>query len=108
MLLLPLTQGATPMPSWHAYAAETELRAGLEIIFTGGTEVVRLMTGDQVVIEMSEASRISGVVVDRTGEQLALGFADGRMLRLHMVSDLGLADFKLSDGFSRQSWAVDG
>ena len=47
------------------------------------------------------------MIVDRTGEALVLGFADGRILRLHMVSDANLAAFKLSDGFSRQSWAVD-
>ena len=66
------------------------------------------MTGDQIVIESSGTTRVSGVIIDRTGEALVLGFADGRTLRLHMVSDAGLADFKLSDGFSRQSWAIDG
>ena len=95
------------MQSWHAYTTDSELRPGIEIIVTGGTEPVRLMTGDQVVIESSATSRVSGVIVDRTGEALVLGFAEGRILRLHMVSDANLAAFKLSDGFSRQSWAVD-
>jgi len=95
------------MQSWHAYTPDAELRPGLEIIVTGGTEPVRLMTGDQMVIESSATRRVSGVIIDRTAEALVLGFADGRILRLHMVSDANLAEFKLSDGFSRQSWAID-
>ena len=97
----------TQMQSWHAYTTDAELRPGLEIIVTGGTEPVRLMTGDQMVIESSATRRVSGVIIDRTAEALVLGFADGRILRLHMVSDANLAEFKLSDGFSRQSWAID-
>ena len=48
------------MQSWHAYTTDSELRPGLEIIVTGGTEPVRLMTGDQVVIESSATSRVLG------------------------------------------------
>ncbi len=94
------------MPSWHGYARTQELVAGTQVLFTGGREAVRLITGDRVVIETSESNRLSAVIIDRTGEVLVLGLSDGRMLTLHTVSDDGFADFKLSDGFSRESWVV--
>lgn len=94
------------MPSWHAYLAEPTMRPGLEILITGGTEDVRLVAGDQVTIQASDSSGQMGVVIERTGEQLLLGFPDGKTVRLAMASDEGLAEFHLSEGFSRQSWVI--
>jgi hypothetical protein len=94
------------MPSWHAYLAGPQLRPGLELLITGGTEVVRLLTGDQITIQAADSSRLMGVVIERSGEQLLLGFPDGRIVRLEMSSDDGFAEFKLSEGFSRQSWVI--
>jgi hypothetical protein len=94
------------MPSWHAYLAEPTMRPGLEILITGGTEVVRLVTGDQVTIQASDSSRQMAVVIERTGEQLMLGFPDGKVVRLAMASDEGFSGFHLSEGFSRQSWVI--
>ena len=62
--------------------------------------------GDQVTIQASDSSRLMGVVIERSGEQLLLGFPDGTIVRLEMSSDDGFAEFKLSEGFSRQSWVI--
>lgn len=95
------------MPNWHAYAAAPKLLSGTEVLITGGSQVVRVMTGDQIIIELPDTNRLLAVVVDRSAERMLVGFADGQTTRLHMVSDDGFRDFQLSEGFSRQSWAVD-
>lgn len=94
------------MPSWHGYSAAPNLQPGTEILLTGGSVVVRVLTGDRITIEMPDSNRLAAVVVDRTGEELMIALHDGKIVKLHMVSDDGFADFRLSEGFSRQSWAV--
>jgi hypothetical protein len=70
---------------------------------------VRIITGDQLTIEtMPDGDRLQAVVVDRTGEGLAIAMASGSIVRLHMTTYDGFSGFQLSDGFSRQAWAVDG
>jgi hypothetical protein len=95
------------MPSWHAYAGQPTLAPGTEILITGGHMAVRVLTADQMTIEMPGDRRLMAVVVDRTGERLTLALGDGEIVRLHLASDAGFAQFQLSEGFSRQSWTVD-
>lgn len=95
------------MPSWHGYADRPALAPGTEILITGGHMAVRLLTADQVTIEMPDDRRLMAVVIDRTGEHLTLAIGEGEIVRLHIASGAGFAQFQLSDGFSRESWAVD-
>ncbi len=94
------------MPSWHAYADHPELRSGTQLLVTGGTMAVRLLTGDTIVVELPDTNRLTAIVIDRTGEHLTLAIHGGGACGLHAV-DESSAGLKLSDGFSRQSWAVD-
>jgi hypothetical protein len=95
------------MPSWHAYADQPALAPGAQILITGGHMAVRILTADRLTIEMPDEGRLMAVVIDRTGEQLTLALGDSEIVRLHVASGDGFAQFQLSEGFSRQSWAVD-
>ncbi len=95
------------MPSWHAYTEQPTLAPNTEVLITGGHLPVRVMTADQLTIEMPGDRRLMAVVVDRTGERLTLALGDGTLLSLHMAPDSGFAHFQLSEGFSRQSWMVE-
>lgn len=96
------------MPSWHAYADLPDLPPGTEILITGGHNMaVCMLTADQLTREMSGERRLSAVVIDRTGEQLTLALGDGEIVRLHVASAAGFAQFRLSERFSRESWVVE-
>jgi len=95
------------MSMWHAYANRPVLEAGTEILVTGGHEPVRLQTADRITIETPDNNRLTAVVVDRTDDHLLLAVGDAPLLHLNASGDgSDFDDFKLSNGFSRQSWRV--
>ena len=95
------------MSTWHAYANRPLLQPGTEVLITGGHDQVRLRTADQITIEMPDHSRVTAVVVDRSDEQLLVAIGDGPLVSLRVSGDAGaFNDFKLSNGFSREGWAV--
>ena len=95
------------MPTWHAYADRSPLTAGTGVLVTGGHNRVRLRTGDLMSIETPDRNRISGIIVDRTQGRLLLAIEGSLQIRLNSGGDsVFLLNFKLSDGFSRESWTV--
>jgi hypothetical protein len=95
------------MPTWHAYADRSPLTSGTGLLVTGGRDAVRLRTGDLISIETPDRNRLSGVIVDRTQGRLLLAIGGILQIRLRSGGDSAfLLDFKLSDGFSRESWTV--
>ena len=95
------------MPTWHAYADRDALISGTEILVTGGHGAVRLRTGDLLSIETPDRNRLSGVIVDRTQGRVLLAIGGSLQIRLRSGGDSEfLLSFRLSDGFSRESWTV--
>ncbi len=95
------------MSTWHAYADGAALVSGTGVLVTGGHEVVRLQTGDKVSIETPDSNRLSAVIVDRSEGRLLLAVGGGPLIRLRASGESEfLSEFKLSDGFSRESWTV--
>jgi hypothetical protein len=92
---------------WHAYANRATLDSGTELLVTGGRDPVRVQTGDQITIDMPDNNRVTTVVVDRTQQRLLIASSNGPLVRLNASTDASaFADFKLSDGFSREGWCV--
>ena len=99
--------GRLTVPTWHAYAGRSALTSGTGLLVTGGHDAVRLRTGDMMSIEMPDRNRVSGIIVDRTQGRLLLAIQGSLQVRLRSGGDSEfLLDFKLSDGFSRESWTV--
>jgi hypothetical protein len=95
------------MSMWHAYADRAMLERGAKLLVTGGHEPVRLQTADQITIETPDHNRLTAVVVDRSHARLLVAVGDGPLIRFGSSDDVtDFKDFKLSDGFSRESWAV--
>jgi hypothetical protein len=95
------------MPTWQAYADRNPLTSGTGVLVTGGHSAVRLQTGDLMSIETPDRNRVSGIIVDRTQGRLLLAIEGSLQVRLRSGGDSAfLLDFKLSDGFSRESWTV--
>lgn len=93
---------------WHSYASRRTLGLGSIILVTGGEEAVVLNVGDTLLVELPDARQQSVTVL--ISERNRLVIEDDASARIELVpvdddaSQLG--DFKLSDGFSRQTWRV--
>lgn len=95
------------MATWHAYADRAALVSGTGVLVTGGHQTVRLQSGDKLSIETPDGNRLSAVIVDRTDGRLLLAVGDGPLIRLRASNEGDFfSGFKLSDGFSRESWMV--
>lgn len=93
--------------TYHAYANRPALAFGTVVLITGGSERVVLQSADELSIETPEYHRFSAVVVLRTRRTLRLRLQDGTGLWLEPAGDGNWsAEFRISDGFSRQPWVV--
>jgi hypothetical protein len=97
---------ATPKV-WHAYASAVSLTAGTGMLVTGGSDAVDLLAGEAIGIELPDGEQITAEVTSCAGGLLILAVRGGTAIELHRVqTHPDFAEFKLSDGFSRQIWTV--
>lgn len=92
---------------WHAYASREQLHCGTDLLVTGGALSVQLHVGARLSIELPNGQRIQAVVILHEEHRMVLAIMDSDHVELRRTcGDWAFADFKLSDGFSREIWTV--
>jgi hypothetical protein len=95
------------MSMWHADTNAPALNQGARVLVLSSHRVVRVLTADQLSIQTPSGDRVSAVVLDRTGAQMRLSFAEGDPISLSMISDESLERRQVGEEFSRQVWIVN-
>lgn len=95
------------MSLWHADMNGPTLTPGANLKIFSPHRVVRVVTADQMSIEMPGGNRLSAQVLDRTGSDLTLALPDGKAVKLSMLSDDSVGEPEPGHEFSQQSWIVN-
>ena len=93
--------------TWNASANRLHLQSGTEVFVLSAHERVRIRTADILSIDMPDRTRLSAVVIDRTGGSLVLAVNGSTIVRLKL-SEVNDADptAGLSQEFPKQGWTV--
>lgn len=92
------------MTQWHTELNDGDLTAGAALTVSSPHHVVRVVTGDTLMIEAPDGQRLSALVLDRTGSAISLVLPNGqhKALRLHL--DEALHGPRAGSVFSHQVW----
>jgi hypothetical protein len=94
---------------WHTYANAAELLAGSRLLVTGGDQAVDLSAADMLAIEFPDGRQRTADVLFCESGRLVIQFElDTRVELVRVEDETGsFAQFRLSEGFSRQTWLVE-
>jgi hypothetical protein len=95
------------MTQWHADLDGPALVRGAMLTVLSDHHVVRVETADTLSIEIPSGTRVSAMVLDRTGGAIRLALHDGSSVSLEMQRDESLRPpSEHAVPFSRQLWVV--
>lgn len=94
---------------WHTYANASELLRGSRLLITGGDQAVDLSAADMLAIELPDGSQRIAEVLFCERTRLVIQFELDMRVELFRAEDGtgSFAQFRLSEGFSRQTWLVE-
>ena len=94
---------------WHSYASAPEMLAGSRLPITGGDQAVDLSASDMLAIEFPDGRQRTADVLFCESGRLVIQFElDIRVEIIRVEDEIGIfAQFRLSEGFSRQTWLVE-
>lgn len=93
---------------WHSYASAFEIIAGSLLLITGGDQAVDISAADKLAIEFPDGRQRTADVLFCENGRLVIQLELDMLVELVRAEDEAgsFAQFRLSEGFSRQIWLV--
>lgn len=94
---------------WHSYASASEILAGSRLLITGGDQAVDVSAADMLAIEFPDGRQRTAYVLFCESDRLVIQLELEMHVELVRVEDEtgSFSQFRLSEGFSRQTWLVE-
>lgn len=93
------------MAVWHAQVDTNALAAGSRVSVHGAHERVRVMTADQMWIELPSGQRIVTLVIDRSGRRIMLSAYDGASYEMSAL--IGPTNTDPREPFPHEIWLIN-